>query len=220
MVCKFRADHMPNRFLPVIPALAAVVMAVVMAAAVPLAQAERADRSKNMVVEADQPSTVDLQRQVVVFSGNVVVTQGTMVMRAERLEMREWPDGWRTATAFGSDARPATWQQKRDGLDEIVQGSARRIEFDSRADTLRFVGNGAVRRLRGGTVADEITGALIRWDNSTEIFSVEGGAATAANPGGRVRVILSPRAEDPASAPPPPPASPALEPSRELGSRP
>ena len=180
-------------------------------------QAERADRNKPMVIEADRPGTVDLQRQVVVFNGNVVISQGTMVLRAERVEMRETPDGYRAATATGSPGRPASWRQRRDGVDEDVEGTADRIEFDGRADTLRLVGNGAVRRLRGGMVADEITGATIVWDNTAEVFSVEGGAASAANPSGRVRAVLSPRAE-PASAPAA--AAPVpLAPSRSLGER-
>ena len=39
---------------------------------------------------------------------------------------------------------------------------AERIEFDGRTDTLRLVGSAAVRRLRGGVLADEITGSLIK----------------------------------------------------------
>ena len=181
--------------------------------------AEKADRTKPMVVEADRPGTVDLQHQVVVFNGNVVISQGTMVLRAERVEMREMPDGYRAASAIGSRGKPATWRQRRDGVDETVEGAADRIEFDGRADTLRFVGNGAVRRLRGSEVADEITGAVIIWDNTSEIFKVEGGATSAANPTGRVRAVLSPRAE-PASAPAAAAASAApLTPSRALGER-
>jgi lipopolysaccharide export system protein LptA len=179
------------------------------------AQAEKADRNKPMVVEADQPGTVDLQRQVVVFNGNVVISQGSMVLRAERVELRETPDGYRAASATGSPGKPATWRQRRDGVDETVEGAADRIEFDGRADTLRLLGNGAVRRLRGSTVADEITGAAIVWDNTAEVFKVQGGAATAANPTGRVRAVLSPRPES-ASAPAAP-AAPPLAPSRALG---
>lgn len=193
-----------------------VVVALLWAAP---ASAEKADRNKPMVVEADRPGTVDLQNQVVVFNGNVVISQGTMVLRAERVEMREMPDGYRAASAIGSRGKPATWRQRRDGVDETVEGAADRIEFDGRADTLRFVGNGAVRRLRGSEVADEITGAVIVWDNTSEIFKVEGGATSAANPTGRVRAVLSPRAE-PASAPAAAAASAApLTPSRTLGER-
>ena len=193
--------------------LAAAALALGLAAS-PV-QAERADRSKPMVVEADRPGTVDLQRQVVVFNGNVSISQGTMVMRAERVEMREMPDGYRAATALGSRARQASWRQRRDGVDETVEGTADRIEFDGRADTLRFIGSGAVRRLRGAAVADEITGATIIWDNTAEVFKVEGGAASAANPTGRVRAVLSPRVEPAASAP----ATAPLTPSRALGER-
>jgi lipopolysaccharide export system protein LptA len=35
--------------------------------------AEKADRSKQMVIEANQPGTLDMARQVVVFAGSVVV---------------------------------------------------------------------------------------------------------------------------------------------------
>lgn len=186
------------------------------------AWAERADRSKPMVVEADRDGVLDLQRQVLVYTGNVVISQGSMVLRAERVEMRTLPDGYRAASALGAPSKPASWRQKRDGLDETVEGSADRIEFDSRADTLRFLGNGAVRRLRGGTVADEITGDRILWDNAAEVFRVEGGSASPTNPGGRVRAVLSPRAEAPASAATPAPAVPVppLQPSRALGERP
>jgi len=65
-------------------------------------------------------------------------------------------------------------------------------------------------------LADEITGATIVWDNNAELFSVQGGNATPANPGGRVRAVLSPRAE-PAAAPASAAAGPALQPSRTLG---
>lgn len=181
------------------------------------AWAERTDRSKPMVIEADRDGVLDLQRQVLVYTGNVVISQGSMVLRAERVEMRTLPDGYRAASALGAQGKPASWRQKRDGIDETVEGTADRIEFDGRADTLRFMGNGAVRRLRSGTVADEITGASILWDNTAEVFRVEGGAATATNPSGRVRAVLSPRAEVPASAPAVP--MPALQPSRQLGER-
>jgi lipopolysaccharide export system protein LptA len=228
MVCKFRADYLPP--MPPLrdPRLCLLPLAfgLVVAAGVPRpALAERADRSKPMVVEADKPGTVDLLRQLVVFNGNVVIAQGTMLIRAERVELRELPDGFRAASAYGAAGRPASFKQKRDGVDETVEGSAERIEYDGRASTLRLVGNGSVRRLRGTAVADEITGALIVWDNSAELFSVQGGASSAANPGGRVRAVLSPRAEaavqpgaSAASAPAPAEAGTgaALQPNRTL----
>jgi lipopolysaccharide export system protein LptA len=216
IACKFRADfvttHPRPRSLRWL-ALPALLLAGLCAAP---AQAEKADRSKPMTVEADQPGTIDLQRQVVVFNGNVVINQGTMVLRADRVELRERSDGYREAKAIGSAARLANFRQKRDGVDETVEGAAERIEFDTRTDTVRLIGNAAVRRLRGGVVADEITGALITWDNTNELFSVTGGAPTPTNPAGRVRAVLAPR-EAASAASAGGAAAVPLMPSRTLG---
>jgi lipopolysaccharide export system protein LptA len=212
----FRADQLSRSFRIFRPSVSLLALVAVAIVAAP-ARAEKADRSKPMVVEADRPGSVDLQRQVVVFNGNVVITQGTLMLRADRVEMRELADGYRAASALGAPGRPATWRQRRDGVDETVEGSADRIEYDERSDTVRFVGSGAVRRLRGATVADEITGGTIVWDNLAQVFRVEGGATTPENPSGRVRAVLSPRAE--AVAPPSSAPLVPLAPSRELGER-
>jgi lipopolysaccharide export system protein LptA len=199
MACKFCAA-MKFRLL---------LTSLLCAAALAPALAEKADRSKPLTIEADQPSSVDLLKQVVVFNGNVVVTQGTMVIRADRVDVRERPDGHRSASALGSAGKLAAFRQKRDGVDETIEGSAERIEYDSRGDVVRFVGNAVVRRLRGTVVADEISGSLISYDNGNETFSVQGAAASSASAaepagGGRVRVTLTPRSEaasQPASEP-------------------
>ena len=192
MACKFCAAMNPHRFLSLL----------LCAAALAPAQAEKADRSKPLTIEADQPGTVDLQKQVVVFNGNVVVAQGTMAIRAERVEVRERPDGHRSATALGSAAKPALFKQKRDGVDETIEGSAERIEYESRGDVVRFTGNAQVRRLRGGAPADEISGSVITYDNGNETFNVQGAASLpGAAPGsGRVRVVITPKPEPAGSA--------------------
>jgi len=167
----------------------------------PGAHAEKADRFKPLNVEADLPGKIDLLKQFVVFNGNVVVTKGTMVIRAARIEVRETPDGYHTAVAIGSAANPATFRQKRDGVDEFIEGEAERLEYDAKTDTVRFVTRAAVRRLRGANVADEISGNLVTYDSISEVFAVSGGATpTASNPGGRVRAVLTPREGTPAAA--------------------
>ena len=199
--------------------LTPLLLAAVLAAPWLPARAEKADRAKPLVIEADRSGVVDLQRQVLVYTGNVVVSQGTLLMRADRIELRETTDGYRGASATGSPGKPVTWRQRRDGVDETVEGVAERIELDGQADTLRLVGNSSVRMLRGSTVAYEASGGTIIWDNATEVFRVEGGAASAINPSGRVRAVLSPRVQ-PASAPPAAPSSPVrpavLAPSRAI----
>lgn len=180
--------------------------------------AEKADRSKSMTLESDQPCTVNLLKQTSVCSGNVVISQGTLLIRADRLELRETPEGYQMAQATGSAGKAATYRQKRDGVDETIEGTAQRIDYDSRAGTLRFDGAAQVRRLQGTVVADEISGGVIVWDSVAETFNVRGGAATAANPGGRVRAVIAPRVQaDAGSAPPA--ADVGLKPSPALGDR-
>jgi lipopolysaccharide export system protein LptA len=182
------------------------------------AQAEKADRAKPLNVAADRQGTVDLLKQVVVFSGNVIITKGTIVIKADRVEVRETPDGYRTAVAIGGTTRPATFRQKRDGVDEYIDGQAERLEYDDKADTIRFVNNAIVRRLRGAAIGDEITGSLITYDNTTEVFSVSGGSTANASPGGsgRVRAVLTPREGTAAAAEA---ASAALRTSPALGEK-
>ncbi|MEP7303460.1 MAG: lipopolysaccharide transport periplasmic protein LptA [Caldimonas sp.] len=165
------------------------------------ALAEKADRFKPLNVEADLPGKIDLLNQFVVFNGNVVVSKGTMIIRAARIEVRESADGYHTAVAFGSPAQHATFRQKRDAPDEYIEGDAERLEYDGKSDVIRFVNSASVRRLRGAAAADEIAGNLVTYDSTTEVFNVSGGApATAANPGGRVRAVLVPREGSAAAA--------------------
>ena len=184
---------MPRSYLPTLSlALAAVVLQAAAVAAV-------GDRRQPIVIEADRPGTLDLQRQVVVFNGRVRIEQGTLRIEADRVEVRELPGGGRAAVATGN---PARYRQQRDVPGEWVEGAADRIEYDGQSGTLRFVGNGSVRRLVGDKTMDEITGALITWDDRSELFSVEGSATAVGTPGGRVRAVLTPRVQDPPASGP------------------
>jgi lipopolysaccharide export system protein LptA len=188
--------------VPLSPArLVALLGLSLLAAAGPPARAEKADRFKPLNVEADLPGKIDLLQQFVVFNGNVVVTKGTMIIRAARIEVRESPDGYHTAVAIGSPGQHATFRQKRDAPDEWIEGDAERLEYDGKSDVIRFVNNASVRRLRGSETSDEISGNLVTYDSGTEVFNVTGGAtATAANPGGRVRAVLTPKEGSAAAA--------------------
>ncbi len=188
---------MPTRF----PRCRVLALAALLAVAAAPLRAEKADRFKPLNVEADLPGKIDLLNQFVVFNGNVVVTKGTMTIRAARIEVRELPDGYHTAVAFGSPGQHATFRQKRDAPDEWIEGDAERLEYDGKSDVIRFVNNASVRRLRGSETSDEISGNLVTYDSGTEVFNVTGGAtATAANPGGRVRAVLTPKEGSAAAA--------------------
>jgi lipopolysaccharide export system protein LptA len=186
MVCKFHA-FMSHALSPL-----CIAVALVAGFAMP-AHAEKADRLKPITIQADSAGQLDLQKQVATVSGNVVVTKGTMIIHAARVEISKTPGGYDTAVAFGAPGKPATFRQKRDGVDEYMDGEAERIEYDGKTDMVKFINNAAVRRLRGATLADEINGNLVTYDSTSDVMNVSGGAASTANPGGRVRVVLTPR---------------------------
>ncbi|MES2888582.1 MAG: lipopolysaccharide transport periplasmic protein LptA [Pseudomonadota bacterium] len=190
-------------------------------------QAEQADRFKPLNLAADRQGTLDMAKKVVVFSGNVVITKGTILIEADRVEVRDLPNGSRLATAFGTADKQATFRQKRDKPNEFVSGRADRLEYDEKADTVRFISRAVARRLLGDVVADEITGNLLVYNGQAEFFSASGAPGApqgaASGPGsGRVRVTLQPRETAPppgaASAPAAPP--PAPEPNNAPGDRP
>src|SRR2546423_5577824 len=199
MACKFHAS-MTQLVSPLRRAAPASLLALALLAAP--AWGEKADRTKPLNVAADRQGTFDLLKQVVVFSGNVIITKGTIVIKADQVEVREAADGYRLAVAIGSGDHPATFRQKRDGVDEYIDGQADRLEYEEKGDVIRFVNNAVVRRLRGASIGDEITGSVITYDNTHEVVSLSGGTAanTAGSPGGRVRAVLTPREGTPAAA--------------------
>jgi lipopolysaccharide export system protein LptA len=58
---------------------------------------------------------------------------------------------------------------------------------------VKFVKKANLKRLRGATVNDEIVGGLVVYDNTTDVYTVDGGAGQGGS-GGRVSAILSPKA--------------------------
>ena len=182
------------------------------------AAAEKADRDKPMNVEADSLRYDDL-KQTSVFIGNVVITKGTTIIRGAQVNVSQDPEGYQLAVATAAPGKLAFYRKKRDGVDETIEGEGERIEYDSRADLVKFIKRAVVRRYKGAVLSDETTGALIVYDNNTDVFTVDAGAKTPtdANPGGRVRAMLSPRGPAGAAAPPAAGPAPALRPSTTLG---
>jgi len=160
----------------VLPLLAAL-------AAMP-AVAERADREKEIVVGADRLIADDANRTST-FEGSVVITQGTMRMTAAKVTVKEDAERHKFYVASGS---PVTFRQKRDKVEEYVDGMADRAEFDDRNDVLKLY-----NRARVKSNQNEITGDFISYDMKREVAEVSGAPpGKAAPPGSRVKVIILP----------------------------
>jgi lipopolysaccharide export system protein LptA len=192
------------------------------------ARAETADRDKPMNAEADALRYDDL-KQTSVFTGNVVITKGTILIRGARVDVVQDAEGYQQAVVIAEPGKLAYYRSKREGVDEAIEGEGERIEYDGRADNVKFIRQAVMRRYVAGKLADESHGTLIRYENTTDVFTVDGSVQakpTAANPSGRVRAVLSPRNQAPAVAAPavrapaaaPPVPLPNLRPSNTLGS--
>jgi lipopolysaccharide export system protein LptA len=154
------------------------------------AHAEKADRDKPINLEADTVTLDDIHK-ISVYQGNVVLTQGTLMLRADRVEVTQNENGLDKVSAIG---HPVAFRQKMDGRDEYIEGYADRIDFDNATGQLELIGQA---RLRRGS--DELRGAQISYNSNTEFYKIVGqpGAKT---PAGRVRAIIRPksRTESPA----------------------
>ena len=187
-------------------------ISILVAIAMSPAFAENADRDKPMNAEADALRYDDL-KQTSVFTGNVVITKGSTIIRGAQVDVKQDPEGYQQAVVVGAPGKLAFYRKKREGLDEFIEGEAERIEYDSRLDVVKFIRSAVLKRYKGAVVADETTGLQINYDNKTDVFTVDGGPQnrTAANPTGRVRAMLSPRS--PAGGPSPLPTTPGTPPA-------
>lgn len=177
-----------------------IALALTLALACP-ARAERADRDKPVNIESDRMNADDAQKTAV-FEGRVVLTQGTLLIRADRLTVRQDSEGFQSAIALG---KPVTFRQKREGLDEYIDGEAERIEYDSRADRVQLFNGARVRRDSG----DDVRGSSISYDSKTEQFSVQSAKdAPPESRDGRVRAVIMPKKKDRGTIAPGAPAAP------------
>jgi lipopolysaccharide export system protein LptA len=157
------------------------------------AVAEKADRDKPVTLEADTV-TIDDIRKISVYEGNVILSQGTLLLRADRVQVTQSADGLDKVVATG---RPVAFRQKLDGRDEFIEGYANRIEYAGVNSQLELIGQARLRR-----DGDELRGAQISYNANTEFYKVVS-QPDAQTPAGRVRAIIrpKPRAEQPAAQP-------------------
>ena len=150
------------------------------------AYAEKADRDQPIDLEADSLSTNDAKK-ISTYTGNVILTQGTLVIHADKLVVREDKEGFQHSTSTGN---PTTFKQKMEGKNEYIEGSAQRIEYDGHMDKVQLYTKAWVKRGQ-----DIVNGDYIMYDANAEYAEVIGGgqAATPNAPKGRVRAVIQPK---------------------------
>ena len=160
---------------------------------------EKADRDKPTQIEANRMAADDAKRMTI-FEGNVVLTKGTIAVRADRIVVRQDAEGFQYTTAIG---RPVRFKQKQDPKEgekegRWMDGEALRVEIDDSKQTIELFDNARVNR--GG---DEVAGNYIFVDQRSDFFSVSAGKGSKegkdgkdGQPPGRVRATIQPKAAE------------------------
>ncbi len=163
--------------------------------------AEQADANKPINIASDQLMYDDVKK-VKTILGNVIITRGTLIMKAEKVVLTEDAAGHQFATLYAAPGGLATFRQKRDGNGDLwVEGAAERIEYDGKVELTKFFSKAKLKRLEGRKTTDEVEGEFISYDSRTEFFTVNNTSNGASRPNaGRVKVVIQPRTTPPESS--------------------
>lgn len=149
------------------------------------AHALESDRNQPISIEADAGS-LDQKNQITVFTGNVIIKQGSLNFRANGVRVAQDKQG---NQYFQAEGNPVHFGQQLEDKG-YVEGSGNQVEYESSTGLVRLTGNAMVKR--GGDVA---RGAAITYNMRTEVYTVLGSkiaGTTSSTKNGRVSVIIQP----------------------------
>lgn len=166
-----------------------ILLCATLLAVAALSHAEKADREKPVNLESDR-ATVDEINKVHIFEGNVTLTQGTLVIRSDKLVVQQDAEGFQKGIATANPGNLARFRMKREGKDEYVEGEGERIEHDAKTEITKFFNRAWVK-----SGQDEVRGQFIVFDGVKENYSVTSGPAGTVVPGrdSRVRAVIQPK---------------------------
>lgn len=148
------------------------------------------DRDKPINFAGDS-GDANMQARGGTLTGNVIITQGTLEIRADKIVFKQNADNSLSATAYGN---PVAFRQKRDGVDEYYEAYAQRIEYDGSQQLLELFDRALLKRGQ-----DEIRSNYVSYNVGTELFKAEGRPGTTpdpAGPGARVRGMFQPKSSE------------------------
>ena len=105
--------------------------------------------------------TMDDTKNVSIYTGDVILTQGTLIIKADELIVREDNQGFQHSTSTGN---PTSFKQKREGVEEYIEGIGQRIEYDGHMDKVHIYRNAIVKRGN-----DTVMGDYIIYDANAEV---------------------------------------------------
>jgi lipopolysaccharide export system protein LptA len=156
------------------------------------AAAEKADHEKPIRYSANSLDGNEAE-QSVLLSGKVEIVQGTIVLKADRVVLRQQADGSYNVSATG---KPVTFRQKMDNSEEFVDAQAQRIEYLGAKDLVELYEQGWIKRGK-----DELRGNFLTYNSASGAFAGRGTwppAATGPAGDGRISGVIQPKPKEPA----------------------
>lgn len=156
--------------------------------------AERADANKPTNIEADQ-MTADDVKQITTFTGNVIVTKGTLLIKAAKAVIVQDPEGYQFVTLYAAPGKLASMRQKLDGGPNLwMEGYGEKIEYDNKHEVAKFYTRARVKRMDSSVVTDDLMGEYIAYDGKSESYRANNTSQGVSKPGaGRVKAVIQPR---------------------------
>lgn len=152
--------------------------------------AERADRDKPMQLEANRIS-IDDAKKIQILEGDVIITKGTMTLKADRVVVTEDQYGFQKGVAFAGKSGLARFRQKKEGKDEYMEGEAERIEYNTNSEIAELFHRAWVK-----SGEDQVKGDYIWYDAISEKYLVTAGEALNSKaPPARVRAVIQPKSK-------------------------
>ena len=127
----------------------------------------KSDRDQPADIEADDIE-FDFKNGTRTYNNNVLVVQGTLRLKADKLVALYSNDDLDKATAWGSLAR---FKQRPDGKPNDVEGWAKKIVVDQKNNTLTLIGRAALKQ-----GSDTARGETIVYNMANDTLKVKGGA--------------------------------------------
>lgn len=140
--------------------------------------AAKADRENPMHIEASN-ARLDQKTQVSVFTGNVIIVQGTMQLLASKVMVREDAEGNQYSEGSGA---PVRFRQKIDNSPDYLEAQALRFDYNGKTGILKLYDKAWVKR-----GVDDVKGDVITYDMNQETYEAQTQQA------GRVNVTITPK---------------------------
>ncbi|MEB0140965.1 MULTISPECIES: lipopolysaccharide transport periplasmic protein LptA [unclassified Undibacterium] len=170
------------------------LLATLVGTLLPSAHAEKADSQKEMVIEAEHLVS-EGKSNTNTFTGDVVITRGTLLVKAERAVAVKAADEFQHINLFAKPGAKIHFRQKRDGgADLWVEGEAEKAEYDEKTEFVKFISKAHVRYLDGKRVTDEQEGEFLSYDSKNDVFVGSNSSnGTQVNGGGRIKMTIQPK---------------------------